>query len=222
MAQFIKSLLGSLGAGLLLLGGPIIVGTLALLQSVPWYLMALAILAAPGIVLWSFLQVKNWGGLRHQTVEQSGEIIRKWLDHTKLSVANSPTPEAYYRYTVSLGPRSVSVYRRKSDPEMVMFGINLHVPKVDYATLDSMTDKRDSMLIKDLRLELARLGIQYSGLSHPLRSISFVDDIIFDHNLTRSSFLEKIELMIRAQVILGEIIDREAKLAGVSLTMSSS
>lgn len=208
MGKFFKSVLSNFVAGLLLLGvPPIVVAYLGYLQSIPWYLMALAIMAAPGIVIWSYLQVKTYYRLRTQTVERSGQIIRKWVEHTLLSVANSPIPEAFYRYMLSKGPYSVSVSRLKDDPEFVHIGISKNIPEAIYKTLDSVTGAKESTLIKDLRIEFARLGIQCSGLKHPLRTISFSDSIVFDQHLTRPAFVEKVLFMFRAQVLLSEFIN---------------
>ena len=177
-------------------------------------------MAAPGIASWSYLQMKTFWKLRRQTVGRSGEIIRKWLDHTKLSVANDPNEATHYCYTVNLDSLKASVYRLKSDPEYVYFGINLGIPPANYKALDSITSSSKSTMIKDLRIELIRFGIEFSGLTHPLRTITLTDNIVFDQNLTRPIFLGKILFMFRAQGLVGELIDAEAKRFEVSLIMS--
>ncbi len=176
-------------------------------------------MAAPGVVAWTILQVATWWRLRRQTPEKSEAVIRGWLNRTRLSVANSPNPESYYRLLVSLESRRVSVYRQKSDPEMVGIGINLRIPEADFEAIDSMTSSPTSTLVRDLRIELTRLGVQYAGFRHPLREISFVDQIVFDQSLTRPAFLDRIFFMFRAQILVGELIEYEANKLGVSLTM---
>ena len=219
MWKFFQRAFGDLIAALIILAGPAIVGGVALLESPPWYAVALAMIAAPGAAFWSIAQVKGFWRLRQQTVEKSGDIIRKWLDHTRLSVANDPLSNAYYRYKVTQGSRMASVYRDRDDPDVVGIGINLNVPQADYEALYSITSSNESNLLSDLRIEMMRLGIQYSGLMHPLRTVSFVDSVAFDQNLTRPAFIDRIFFMFRAQVLLGEFIEREARRADVSLTM---
>lgn len=222
MAQFFKSWSSNILAGLVLLSGPVIVAVLAFLQSVPWYILALAAIATPGVMAWTKLQVDSLWRLRRQTLQKSEKIIRAWLNHTRLSVANSPSPESYYRLLVSLDARHVSVYRQKSDPEMVGIGINLNIPEATHEIMDAITSNSASTLIRDLRMELIRLGIQYSGLQHPLRKISFLDEIVFDQNLTRPAFLDKVFFMIRAQILVSELIEYEAKTLEIPLTMTVS
>ena len=64
-----------------------------------------------------------------------------------------------------------------------------------------------------------KLGLEITGLNHPLRTISFYDSIVFDQYLTRLAFYKKILLIFNAQVILGELITAEARRSNVSLVM---
>lgn len=196
-------------------------GLLAYLEDIPWYLVALGVLAAPGLALWSIMNAQSFWRSRRQTVERSEPIIRKWLDRTKLSVENSPLPDTHhYHLIVSLQSHRVAISRPKDDPGSVAFAINLVVPDADQKPLDSMTGQGDSTLVSDIIIELAQLGIQWQGLNHPLRRISLIDSIIFDERINRDEFLAKISLIIRAQVILGQIISNHAKRAGVQLAMA--
>ena len=198
------------------------VAILAFLQSTPWYLIALAIIAAPGFVLWSLSQSRIFWRRHRQTIERSSGIIRDWLDKTGLDVANSPIDTAYYRYNVKQGLRVVSVYRHKVDSDVVTFGINLQIHEREYQFVDALTGAEDSTLIETLRIEFARLGVEFMGLNHPLRTVSINHRITFDENLSSITFCEHLLFMLRAQVLLSELINREAKARGISLIIPQS
>ena len=194
-------------------------GLLAYFGDVPGYVVALAIMAAPGIVLWSQGQARLFWRMNRQTIARSRNVIRDWLEKTNLSVENSPSPLGHWRYVVRSGTRPVSVYVPREDPELLYLGINLHIPPGDYSAMDSITADQASNMLSDIKAEFVRLGVEYGGVQHPLRAISLTTTMAFDYTVTRPSFLDRVAFMVRAQVLLHLLIEKEANERGLNLVM---
>ena len=117
------------------------------------------------------------------------------------------------------GTRPVSVYVPRDDPELLYLGINLQIPEADYTVMDAITADTASTMLADMKAEFVRLGVQYGGIDHPLRAILLTTNMAFDHSVTRPMFTEQVHLMIRAQVLLHLLIEKEAKTRGITLAM---
>ena len=57
---------------------------------------------------------------------------------------------------------------------------------------------------------------------HPLREVVITHRMVFDENVSRETFYENLLFMFRAQVLLTELINREAAERGVTAIMPQS
>ena len=199
-------------------------GLIAYIEDAPWYAIALVAIATPGFVLWSLGQGKLFWGMHRQTIERSESIIRGWLHETAADVRNDPSPETtYWRMRVSqAGTHPVSVYRARQGPQVITMGINLAIAPADEAKLDELSGSDNSVLTSDLIIELARLGIEYAGLRHPIRRVLLTHRMAFDHNTTHLALTDALLVIVRAQVLVTQTIEREAKRRGVEITPPST
>lgn len=230
MREFIKGTFSNLLAGLVVMAGPLIVAALALIQSVPWYLNAIATFAAPGAVLWSLTQASLFWKTKRQTIERSEKIVESWLMESNLTLRREPLPSvAYWRYIVTLPMqqdsaslptqpgRNIAVYRSRERPEHITFGVNMLVPEADYPELDKLTNREGSVTIHKLRLAMANFGIQFQGINAPLRTVSLFHEISFDASTTKKHLIEQLLFAFRAYAVFTESLYIEAVTQGVQL-----
>lgn len=93
--------------------------------------------------------------------------LRSWLDRTQLTVQNSPTPETLFRLIVTTDAgRKVIVGRPKEGkPDYLHFRAEITTTEADRKELGLLSEGERNQLMNELKLELARARVGYSGLT---------------------------------------------------------
>lgn len=71
-------------------------------------------------------------------------------------------------------------------------------------------------MLTDLSIELARFGISWSGLRHPLRELTLTDIVQIDDNLNEFYLLGRIHFVDRAGILVTEHINKNARSLNVN------
>jgi len=204
---------GFVGGGLLLVIVTIGVPILAWLQSLPWYVIALSAIVAPGFTLFSWNQYKLWQKRRSVQIGHIESVVRNWLYRNSFSIKDDPQSSSVFQFVArDQQNRPVIVCRLKGEPFLTL-GARLLVSEKDQQKLDPITGNEDSTLIEDLRIEMARTGVEYVGITHPLRVIDIQKKVSCDDTLTELALLQEAMFIRRIQVLIGEFLSRAMKLS---------
>ena len=108
--------------------------------------------------------------------------------------------------------RPVVVCRLKGELFLTL-GAKLLVSQEDQQRLDPITGDENSTILEDLKMEMARIGVGFEGINHPLRVIIIQEKVPCDDTLTELAFMQKVMFIRRVQMLIGEFLRRAMKLS---------
>lgn len=121
--------------------------------------------------------------------------VHRWLDNFRVTVKNDPITEAYFRFIVTLDSGTKVVVGR---PRGELSGYILVRGEVilgpeDQKMIAALSQDEVADLLLELRLELARAKVGYSGLALPIDTIAIFKRIPISEALTEDAFFNKLE-----------------------------
>lgn len=125
---------------------------------------------------------------------------------------NTSADEAFL-LSVAIGREGVTIWQPKDRTDYLAIAVDLVLNEQQQQQLDSITASPQSTLIEDLKILLAQLGVAYTGVQHPLRTIRIIAQIT-PFSLQESSLLEAIELVRRGARLAAATMLREQRRAG--------
>ena len=204
---------GFIGGALLLAIVTAGVPLLAWLQSLPWYVIMLSPIGAFGLTLFSLNQYRLWQKRRSTKIERIETVVRDWLHRYQFSVRDDPQPNAVFQLVArDEQGRPVVVSQLRSELFLTL-GARLLVTREDQQRLDPITRDENLTLLEDLKIEMARIGVEFIGIQHPLREIIIQEKIPCDDTLTELTFMQNVMFIRRIQVLIGEFLRRAMKLS---------
>lgn len=178
-----------------------------------WHLLLLVLIVS-GIVLWLINQIhiireRHKKGLTKLSDKKLEETIQDWLDIPNLARTRKTNEETLFQFDVQ-APSGipVTIKRRKVDPFFFHFGVVITWNNENKVKINALKEPFLSTLLSDIKIEMARLGIQHSGIIHPLNEILLIDSTPIDDSLTRYDFLQHIFFVIRASSLVAALIER--------------
>ena len=159
-------------------------------------------------------QVATWRertkkGISKLSDRELREVIRRWIDKPFFKVQTNEKDGALFSFTVE-NPykRAVEIMRHEKIPSVIQLGVNLVITEEQESIISKLPEPKKSDAVSDLIMELARIGISWSGVKHPLKEFVIEDTIPIDDGLTEFYLLEHIWFMDRAIVIAIEHIKK--------------
>ncbi len=138
--------------------------------------------------------------------------IRTWLDNYKIAVKTDPIPGAYFRFRITLDSgMHMTVIRSKTeyvDYVQVLCDMGLRGEQESLFELFSSEERAD--LILDIKLELARAGVSFGGLSDPPKDFHLFRRIPIHHNLSEYIFMSAVG-EVEAASLLVAVVFQKAK-----------
>ncbi|MCH7577369.1 MAG: DUF2299 family protein [Chloroflexi bacterium] len=139
----------------------------------------------------------------------SEATLRSWVHQSHYSIRNDPQPNAIFQFLLTEpGGRKVVVGRLKGDPELLTIGAMLRPASEDEEVFDKLTAPEYATLIADLQIEMARLGVGFQGIVHPLRQVYLEDKLLFDQSLDNLAFIRSVMFIQRAEVLFLGLLNR--------------
>jgi len=187
-----------------------------LIQNVPWYLALLGLLFAVVLILVGINQYeirkerhkKRLVQLSDKEVEST---IRDWVDKPSFLFQRSEHMQGrLFQFTITYKDIPVSITRLKANPNVLFLAVNIVPAEEHKPKLDSLQEPRRSDLIFNLRVEMARLGVGFVGIKWPIENMQIQDFVTLD-SLTEFHLLNHIMLVIRAKVLISELVSQELK-----------
>ena len=185
----------------------------AFLQSWAAPLIIVIFVGTFGLTLFSLNQYRLWRGRRGIQIERIETVLRDWLYRYKFSITDDPQPKAIFQFVARDSEGRPVVVSQLKDELFLTLGAKLLVPEKDQQKLDSVTADKKSTLLDDLKIEMARFGVGFLGITHPLRAITIEEKVPCDDKLTELAFMQRVMFVRRAQILIGQLIGRAIKLS---------
>ena len=165
----------------------------------PWTEPVLYGLAAFAAVSVGILCLRQMGRLsKARTTFQNVEAqVRTWLNNFRVAVQNDPSPEAYFRVIATMASGAkIIVGRPKGEfSDYIIFRSEITPTPQEQATIANLPDEEVERLLSEIRLELARATVGYSGLARPITTVVLFKRVPIGEALTEDLFISKLDEM---------------------------
>jgi hypothetical protein len=139
------------------------------------------------------------------TTKNIEHCVRFWLDNYRVGVRNDPTSDAHFRLRLTLDSGSyLTVIRSTNDyPDYIQIFSFLGMHGDDKKLLEQFTDAERTQIFLDLKLELARAKLGYSGLLDPPENFHLFRRVPIHHTLTEYAFMSTVHEVEAAMNLVG-------------------
>lgn len=197
-----------------IMGGAVIV--LLWLGDLPPYQLLLLILLTIVLVLWGInqigiLQERRKRGIGEVSDKEVYEKIRGWLDDPVFTFQRKMSDECLFQFVVSeeQGRRPVAVSRTKAKPGQLSLSTAITLGDEHRKKYDKLSNKEKDKIVHNLRIEMARYGIGFSGIDRGLEKGKLSDVVLLDNALTEFYLRRRIFYVSGGFVLYGEIVSQE-------------
>ncbi len=165
--------------------------------------------------MWNPNQIVSQSLLTPKKIENQ---LHNWAYKSGYSIQSSNTKEAKddtrFLFILEHGKteKKIAVLNRKEDSIYRIFLQTSLIVGEDYQKLiKDMSQEEKRHFISYIRLELLKYGIDYIGIKYPLQDITLLDEFMYDESLTRTAFLKNLKFVLRAKLLLYEMIAEKLK-----------
>ena len=140
------------------------------------------------------------------TLDNVEENIRTWLDHFELGTRKTSMAGAIFTFEVTLkNGVPIVVTRLKEFDAYITLQTHITLSPDHKTLLDQLKSEQAEQLIHKLLLEMARSKI-LAAISRPLQSVSLFRRVPITSSLTEATFIERIEEVNFAFLLVNETI----------------
>ena len=166
------------------------------------------LLASRKILLWNpdeFSQGdSNFQNADPKVVETT---IREWLDAFNFGVRKIETRPNSYFNLITVTPKSnksIQIRQPKKIGRYLVLEADLLISKAQQEAMTKLPLNEQTKLIRQLRIEINRLGVGQVGISLPLKAVSFEKQVPIDRSLTQHRFIEN---MLEVEGAMGTAVE---------------
>ena len=144
--------------------------------------------------------------------------IRDWALETSFSVAERRVEQTHHFCLdlTALHEEKVTISRSRDEPEFVRCGIKIQFRAEAKTGFGNASDQSKASAIHNLRLELARLGVEYVMAPNPMDGIHLSAALAADR-LDKAAFLNLVFFVIRGIHICREVMGYEVRAPAASV-----
>ena len=197
-----------------IIGGAVIV--LVWIGDLPPYQVLLLILFTIVLVLWGInqmrvLQERRKRGIAEVSDKEVYETIRGWLDDPAFTFQRMTNPKCLFQFVVAedQGRRPVTVSRTKAKPSQLSISTGITLADEHRKQYEKLSNNEKDKIGHNLRIEMARYGIGFSGINRRLEKATLSDVVLLDNALTEFYLRQRIFYVSGAFVLYDETISRE-------------
>ena len=199
---------------LAIVGGAVIV--LGWLEDLPLYQLLLLILFTIALVFLGInqirrLQERRKRGIAEVSEKDVDETIRGWLDDPVFTFQRKMNAECLFQFVVSeeQGKRPVTVSRTKSKPGQILLSTSITLGDEHRRKYETLSNNEKDKIVHNLRIEMARYRIGFSGINRDLERATLSDVVLLDNALTEFYLRQRIFYVSGAFVLYGEIMSQQ-------------
>ncbi len=213
-----KALVGNILVVVLATAG---VSISAWLQSLPWYVIALSGIGAFGLTFFSINQLavfreRRSNGFATLDNERIEATLRKWLDNLRYKIQADPQDNRVFQFKAEDSDNRVMIVARPKEglTEFILVGGSWTIPQDLQPKFDGMTDDERNGMLEELKIEMLRLKVSYSGFIHPLRQVGVQVRVPCDETCTQSLFLQQFETAKFAYILMTVVMEKALRQTG--------
>lgn len=186
----------------------------------PGPLFALFIIGVFSILLFGFnqfygLRKKRARGFATMSNEKIYNILMQWLNKEGWSTKTQQRLDKLFQiHAEDSRKRAIIIARPKNEDSFIFIGGSWEIPQETQTTLDNLSEQAQEEMLSELRIEVARLGLDYSGLERPLKKIGLQTRLACDETVTRELFMRQVVTIRNIYIIVIVIINRAIYRAG--------
>lgn len=195
---FVQGLITNIVATILVAGAGVVIAVIAK-TATGWLapvLYGLAGSALLSVIILALMGIARLPRARRTTNTENVEsLVRLWLDNFRFGVRNDPVQEALFRLIVTTdGGTRIIVGRPRGDLSgYVIIRSEIVFGAEDQRIIAALPTEQVNRTMEEIRLELARAKVGYSGLAQPLGTVALFKRIPIGDALTEDSLIARIE-----------------------------
>jgi hypothetical protein len=184
-------------------------------EHLPIYQLLLIVLVAVSLVFLCINQIDIFRRNHKRAITKLSDsevegIIRNWIDDPIFKFQRKINNECLFQFEITdEQERIITISRPKANPTRIELTSSITLGekhKTKYSTF-KQSDKND--IVHELRIEMARFGVSFQGINTKLERINISDVILLDDTLNEFYFRQRIFFVIRAIVLLIELITQQ-------------
>jgi hypothetical protein len=123
--------------------------------------------------------------------------VRSWLDNFRVGVRNAPIPEAYFRFiaTMDSGTKIIVGRLRTELSGYILLRAEVIPSPEERRMIAQLSGEEVMNILSEIKLELARARVGYSGLVIPVGTIALFKRIPLTAALTEDLLINRLEEM---------------------------
>ena len=184
---FVQGLITNMISWLITVVGGVITAIL-IRRGSAWGTPLLGGLAAFAFIGLGLMALKQLGRLSEQrtNLRNVESHVRLWLDKFRVAVKNDPNEETYFRFIVTTPNNTKIIVGRPRNEfsSYLVLRAELTASEDEKKRINALPNDKAEELILAIRLEMARLGVGYSGLGLPYSTLALTKAIPIGDNLT--------------------------------------
>lgn len=196
--------------------GGIAVIIFAFLEHLPIYQLLLIVLVVACLVIFFVNQINSWKEKSKKkfsklTDKEVEDIIRGWVEDPYHSIRKTDNKECLFYYIVTdvNGEGGIGVARPRAKPAQIEIACSVSLRPEQKTKYDKLNSEAKAKIVNNLRIEMARYGIQYKNLSTDLDNVLLGDLVFLDDSLTEYYFKNRMHFVLSGLVLYSEVITQD-------------
>jgi hypothetical protein len=221
---FVRGLVTNITSAILVAGAGVLIGLLAKGASA-WTSPVLYGLGGSALLSISLLVFSIMARLprarRLPSTDNVESLVRLWLNNFRLAVKNDPNQEVFFRFVVTMDSGTKLLVGR---PKGELSGYLIVRAEItpgpeEQRRIADLPPSESNRVLSEVRLELARAKVGYSGLALPITTIAIFKRMPIGESLSEDVFmarLEEVEAAFNAIAVVSYMaFDRNAPIPAV-------
>ena len=134
--------------------------------------------------------------------------IKAWLEEDGWVVADTSPTGATWALSANDNRSTVVVGQRGDKPDQIFAQARVDIDSQSAERMASLAEDDRSALLWELRFELLRAGLQFSGISLPMERFQFYQRIFLE-DLNRSTLLSLVSNLRRGRLLAQSTLERK-------------
>ena len=143
------------------------------------------------------------------------KTIRDWLDDPLFKFQRKDDPKYLFMFVVTDEQgRPITISRKISKPAQLHLATAITLGKEHIKTYETLSYYEKEKILYNLRIEMARYGIGYSGIEMELKRVVLTDTVLLDDSLTEFYLKQRIFYVTGAFILYGQRISQQLMSSG--------
>lgn len=183
-------------------------------KSLPKPLLPLFVIAVFGITFFSvnqYQQLRKQYGMNFARMsnEKIQNTLMQWLDKDGWSTKSQQNPNNLFQIRAEDSfKRDIIITRTKDKDNLIYIIGSWNVSQSSQTILANLSEQDRKEMISEIQIEVARFGLDWSGLKLPLKKFTLQTRLPCDETVTRELFMKQVVTIRNTFIIITVIVNR--------------